>query len=111
MTELLFSYGTLQRVEVQLRLFGRRLDGQEDSLPGYTTVTIEIKDETFLKNGDGKFQKIASASENVNEKIEGTVFEVSAEELAHADKYEPEDYKRIRVILSSGKEAWIYAAK
>ena len=42
--------------------------------------------------------------------IEGTVFEVSEEELFFADQYEPENYQRVKVVLQSGKEAWVYAA-
>ena len=38
------------------------------------------------------------------------VFEITVEELLHADKYEPANYKRIKVKLESGKEAWIYVA-
>jgi hypothetical protein len=38
------------------------------------------------------------------------VFEVTTEELLHADKYEPANYKRIKLVLESGKEACIYVA-
>jgi hypothetical protein len=34
-TVLLFSYGTLQRDEVQLSSFGRLLDGEDDAMVGY----------------------------------------------------------------------------
>jgi len=33
--EQLFSYGTLQNVEVQLETFGRELTGSKDHLLGY----------------------------------------------------------------------------
>ena len=111
MSEYLFSYGTLQKDHVQLRLFGRPLNGIKDRLTGYKVSPIEITDEAFLAKGDGKFQQIATLTNDKNDSIEGTVFEVTKEELLHADKYEPTDYKRIKVKLESGKESWVYAAK
>jgi gamma-glutamylcyclotransferase (GGCT)/AIG2-like uncharacterized protein YtfP len=109
MSEYLFSYGTLQKDKVQLDLFGRLLNGARDSLKGYKVSPIEITDKTFLAKGEQKDQRIAVITNDKNDFIEGTVFEVTAEELLHADKYEPEDYKRIKVKLESGKGAWVYA--
>ena len=43
-----------------------------------------------------------------NDQVKGTVYEVSDAELLLADQYEPENYKRIKVELDSGKSAWIY---
>ncbi len=37
--ENLFSYGTLQSESVQLETFGRKLEGEPDTLPGYRLVT------------------------------------------------------------------------
>ena len=110
MPEYLFSYGTLQREKVQLDLFGRTLQGSKDLLKGYKATEIEITDETFLAKGDGKYQRIAIMTNDKNDSIEGTVFEISEKELLHADKYEPDNYRRIRVDLASGKKAWIYIA-
>ncbi len=42
--------------------------------------------------------------------MEGTVLEISEEELLEADKYEPGNYKRFKRVLQSGKAAWIYVA-
>lgn len=106
MSEYLFSYGTLQKAEVQLKLFGRLLNGTNDSLTGYKTGTIEITDEVFLAKGEQSTQHTAIPSDG--DRIDGMVFEVSADELAHADKYEPAEYLRFEVILASGKQAWIY---
>ena len=38
----------------------------------------------------------------------GTVFEISAAELAAADGYEVEDYQRVLVPLRCGAQAWVY---
>src|SRR5215216_3637726 len=110
MTEYLFSYGTLREERVQLKLFGRPLKGTKDILKGYKLSPIEIRDESFLSKGEQKNQQIAKLSNDKNDMIEGTIFEISEEELLQADKYEPEDYKRIKLKFESGKDAWIYAA-
>ncbi len=105
MKENLFSYGTLQKKKVQLKLFGRLLVGTNDILKGYKISSIEIKDESFLSKGEQKYQLTAIPSKNDTDIIEGTVFEISEEELILADKYEPDNYKRVKVVLQSGKEA------
>jgi len=108
--ENLFSYGTLQKPKVQIDLFDRILQGSPDDLKGYKIAPIEIRDEAFLSTGEQKDQRIAIASGKEYDIIHGTVFEMTEEELFLADSYEPKDYKRIKVVLASGKEAWIYAA-
>ena len=110
MKENLFSYGTLQKEKVQLELFGRLLNGAKDILKGYKLSSIEIKDESFLAKGEEKFQKTLVPTKNDADIIEGTVFEISEDELCSADKYEPDNYKRVKVLLQSGEEAWIYLA-
>ena len=111
MNEYLFSYGTLQKEQVQLALFGRALTGDRDILKGFRRDAIEITDELFLSKGEEKEQTIAVHSDDLNDLIEGMAFELSMEEISIADKYEPLDYKRVKVKLESGKEAWVYAAK
>jgi len=111
MKELLFSYGTLQKEKVQMELFGRLLHGIKDVLEGYKISFLEIKDEAFLSKGENTYQRTLTPSNNKADKIEGTVFEISEEELLLADKYEPGNYKRIKVALRSGKQAWIYVAR
>ena len=106
MNEYLFSYGTLQKAEVQLQLFGRLLNGSADSLAGYKTSEVEISDEAFLAKGEQSVQLTVIQSDG--DKIDGMVFDVSLDELTHADKYEPVEYERVEVMLASGKQAWIY---
>ncbi len=86
------------------------MHGTKDSLEGYTISTIEIKDESFLAKGEDKFQQTLVAMNNNHDTIEGTVFEISGEELQQTDRYEPDNYQRIKIVLRSGKEAWIYVA-
>ena len=110
MKEFLFSYGTLQKEQTQIDVFGRILQGHPDVLNGYKTATVEIKDERFLSKGEQATQQTAIASNNKADCIRGTVFELTEEELLTADGYEPKGYERINVQLASGKEAWIYLA-
>ena len=110
MHEYLFSYGTLQKENVQLALFGRVLQGTRDTLNGYKVSEVEITDEAFLATGEQSRQRIVTPSSDPNDRIEGTVLELTPEELRAADRYEPAIYKRIKVTLTSGREAWIYSA-
>jgi hypothetical protein len=110
MPEYLFSYGTLQKEKTQLELFGRKLQGHPDSLPGYSIKEVTITDEKFLATGEDPVQRIVSPSGNKNDSIPGTALEVTVVELVIADRYEPPGYKRVAVTLASGKKAWIYAA-
>jgi gamma-glutamylcyclotransferase (GGCT)/AIG2-like uncharacterized protein YtfP len=109
MTEYLFSYGTLQKERVQIELFGRKIQGTEDAVCGYTIGTIEIKDESVISKSEQTLHVIALPSRE-EDKINGTVLELTSEELRTADAYETDDYKRIMVTLRSGKQAWIYVA-
>ena len=111
MNEYLFSYGTLQRDEVQIRLFGRFLTGKRDILRGYKTTTIEIADASFLSKGEQRQQQTLIISNDNAEALAGTVFELSKEELLQADKYEPAGYERHIVKLQSGIQAWVYSVK
>ena len=110
MKEFLFSYGTLQKDSVQLKLFGRLLNGTKDILKGYQLSSIEIKDESFLSKGEQKTQLTVIPSGNQKDQIEGTVLEITKEELLLADNYEPDNYKRVEVELASGRKAWVYVA-
>jgi hypothetical protein len=104
---LLFSYGTLQRSDVQLASFGRELSGREDSLPGYLCVPVAINDPAVEAELGitHYFNVVASPLDSVP----GMVFEITEQELAAADKYEADaDYRRIRVTLGSGTQAWVY---
>ncbi|MBL7740526.1 MAG: gamma-glutamylcyclotransferase [Chitinophagaceae bacterium] len=110
MSEYLFSYGTLQKERTQIALFGRALQGSADILRGYGIATIEITDQAFLSKGEEKIQRTLILTNDKNDTIKGTALEVTREELLIANKYEPDNYKRIKVQLESGKDAWIYVA-
>ena len=110
MHDYLFSYGTLRESRVQLAIFGRLLAGENDVLVGFKTAGKTIEDGAFLARGEQPQQLTAINTNDPNDAITGTVFELSKEELEVADKYEPKGYQRIEVTLASGKTAWIYLA-
>lgn len=105
---LLFSYGTLQLERVQLESFGRVLDGDDDVMPGYRRLMVEITDPDVLRTSGERFHPIVVPSDDPTDEVVGKVFRISAAELAAADSYEVDDYKRVAARLKSGKEAWVY---
>ncbi|MBF5094460.1 gamma-glutamylcyclotransferase [Azospirillum sp. INR13] len=104
----LFSYGTLQQENVQLASFGRRLAGRADAMPGYRRDMLEITDPEVIRTSGKRFHPVVSKSANPADEVAGTLFEITAEELAAADSYEVADYRRVVVRLKSGAEAWVY---
>jgi hypothetical protein len=107
-TVLLFSYGTLQDKAVQLANFGRELTGSVDSLPGYSTSLIAIRDPAVVATSGKTHHTIAERSANPADEVRGTVYAITAEELAAADRYEVSEYTRMPVTLKSGRQAWVY---
>jgi len=105
---LLFSYGTLQDKAVQMANFGRRLSGRADSLPGFTLRPIKIEDASVVALSGKSQHTIAKRSQNAGDEVTGMVFEITAEELAAADRYEVAEYTRVEVTLKSGVKAWVY---
>lgn len=108
MSEILFSYGTLQLEAVQLSTFGRKLSGEPDAIIGYKLSMLEIQDEEVVKLSGQKFHPVIAPTGNTNDTVEGTAFLVTPEELSHADEYEVDDYKRVLVDLRSGRKGWVY---
>ena len=106
---LLFSYGTLQQESTQLSTFGRLLRGRPDALPGFAQSSLTIDDPEFVAASGKAEHAIVSFNERPESRVSGTVFEVTEDELARADQYEPAGYERILVTLASGAQAWVYA--
>lgn len=107
-TIYLFSYGTLQLPEVQMTSFGRLLAGAADVMPGYRTSLIEITDHAVLATSGERFHPIVERSDDPDDEVAGTVFQITESELWAADAYEVSDYARTRVRLESGIHAWVY---
>jgi hypothetical protein len=104
----LFSYGTLQQHEVQLANFGRLLSGTWDALPGYRAGITEITDPLVIELSGSSQHPIVVATGNPADRVDGTVFELTEDELRAADEYEVSDYVRVEVQLASGTFAWVY---
>ena len=107
-TENLFSYGTLQQEAVQLATFGRRLEGQPDTLVGYSLRIIRIEDEEFVAKSGAADHRNLEFTGNSSDYVAGTAFSLTKKELEQADAYEPESYERVLVQLRSGLNAWVY---
>lgn len=107
-TVRLFSYGTLQQENVQKAQFGRLLAGMPDALPGYASRMLEITDPEVLAKSGKRFHPLVFHTGDPSDKVSGTVFAITAEELEAADRYEVSDYRRVSVTLASGTQAWVY---
>jgi hypothetical protein len=107
---LLFSYGTLQQPAVQRSTFGRLLDGHADQLVGFELGVFRIDDPAFVAASGKAEHAIVRHTGQSDHHVQGMVFEVTDEELARSDAYEPAGYVRVSAALASGKEAWVYAA-
>ncbi|HET6470526.1 MAG TPA: gamma-glutamylcyclotransferase family protein [Pseudomonadales bacterium] len=106
---LLFSYGTLQQDEVQRSTFGRLLTGRKDALVGYTQTLHEIDDPDVVAVSGKTHHPMLVSTGDRTDRVAGTVFEITDEELRRADEYEVAAYRRVEAELASGDRAWVYA--
>lgn len=107
----LFSYGTLQTPSVQREHFGRVFSGARDVLPGYRQDWVTITDPAVIAASGTDRHPIVRHTGDPGDTTAGTVLEVTTEELAAADLYEVDDYRRALVRLGSGTDAWVYLAQ
>jgi gamma-glutamylcyclotransferase (GGCT)/AIG2-like uncharacterized protein YtfP len=109
---LLFSYGTLQQEEVQVKTFGRKLTGDKDLLSGYEPSLLKITDPAVAARlGKTHHDNIKPTGDEWSN-VQGTALEVTDADLVLADTYEAEfEYQRIEVELSSGNKAWVFVYK
>jgi gamma-glutamylcyclotransferase (GGCT)/AIG2-like uncharacterized protein YtfP len=105
---LLFSYGTLRQPEVQIATFGRELDGHADAIVGFDLDHVTITDPRVIATSGSDRHPILRRSERPDAHVDGMVFAISEADLAAADEYEVDDYRRVAVPLASGATAWVY---
>ena len=106
---LLFSYGTLQQDDVQRSTFGRLLRGRPDSLPAFEPSQVKIADSALAASLGRTHHANVTYNGRPDSRVGGTVFEITDEDLAAADRFEQvAAYKRIHVTLASGTKAWVY---
>jgi len=84
---------------------------QADSLVGFRQEMLAIRDPDVVKLSGKTHHPILLATGNPADKVSGTVFLITPEELAQADKYEVSDYRRVLAPLASGGSAWAYVAQ
>lgn len=106
-THLLFTYGTLQRADIQRQLFGRLLQGQPDVLEGYALEQIDLIDEACAITGLTRYPILRYEGPQA-QPIAGMVYTLSTHELLRADTYEGPAYRRVYLPLQSGRKAWVY---
>ena len=108
---LLFSYGTLRDPVVQQANFGRELAGREDKILGYRLDQVKITDPQVIAVSGETHHPILVATGNPADSVDGSVLELTEEELLLADKYEVDDYHRVQAPLASGETAWVYVGR
>ena len=95
--EQLFVYGTLKDPRIQEKVIGRTIKGSHDILEGYKISKINIK---------GKLYPIIVPQ--ITSSIPGLIISVTDNELRSIDKYETNIYTRKKILLKSGRTAWVY---
>ena len=77
--------------------------------PNRNLITqVRIEDPEVVSTSGKEFHPIARNTGEFNNRVPGTVFEITEEELMHSDAYEVDAYKRVETVLASGKNAWVY---
>ncbi len=94
-----FAYGTLKDGKIRKYLLSRNVPAKKDSLSGFRIDQISL---------DGICYPVAIRDPFNKKVIHGVFFKVNEREIKLLDEYESDAYKRIQVILNSGKEAWLY---
>ena len=94
---------------MQLATFGRLLDGQRDELVGFEASLVAIADARRAAFPGKTHHGNVVWNGRTECRVSGTVFEITDDELALADRYEQLDsYQRVAVTLASGAQAWVY---
>ncbi|WP_226434929.1 gamma-glutamylcyclotransferase family protein [Rhodococcus yananensis] len=106
---LLFTYGTLRDPAVQQAVFGRLVDCEDDSLPGFRVEDVLITDPDVLA-ASGLDRHPMLRRDPGGASVHGGRLQLTDSELAAADRYEVDDYERVEVVLASGHRAWAYAS-
>ena len=95
---------------MQQATFGRLLTGTPDGLTGFVVGQLEIADPEVIAGSGLTHHRILHPADSPTDSIPGTVYRITDEELAAADVYEAEEYRRVLVPLTSGLDAWVYIA-
>lgn len=69
---------------------------------------VAIDDPEVVRTSGKTHHPIVKYAGEASARVSGTVFEITAQELEQADRYEVSAYKRVAAPLSSGRAAWVY---
>ena len=105
---LLFSYGTLRDPAVQKATFGRELTGRDDRIVGFRIERLRITDAHVVAVSGMTHHPVLIATGDAADVVDGSVLELTDDELRQADDYEVDDYRRVPAPLASGDTAWVY---
>ena len=75
---------------------------------GFDLDYVTITDPQVIATSGSDRHPMLRPSTRPDAAIEGTAFEVTKEDLAAADEYEVDDYRRVEVPLRSGETTWVY---
>lgn len=108
MSDAIFSFGTLQLDAVQQTIFGRSVPTTPDALAGWKVGLHTVVDpEVIAMSGSDRHPALLK-TDDPSDLVTGVILEVTADELAAADHYERVSFRRIAVVLVSGRDAWAY---
>lgn len=104
-----FSYGSLQRAEVQQTTLGRVLSGEAARLPAFALARVPIVDPARAALHGASHYANVVANGRRETSVSGMVLEVTDAELVTLDGYEAADgYARVEVSLAVDAPAWVY---
>ncbi|RII95581.1 gamma-glutamylcyclotransferase [Clavibacter michiganensis] len=109
-SEVVFSFGTLQLADVQLALFGRTVDAVPDALTGFVIGELRIVDPEVIAMSGSDLHPALLLGED-DDLVPGVALELTPGELAAADHYERVSYRRVKASLVSGRAAWVYVPR
>lgn len=104
----LFSYDILNTEEIQLQLYGRKLQGTDDTLSGYMLKDSNHNGSNMNEKKNTIATQIAIKSQDTSDRIKGQVFEITGKELVQTDRHVVNNYNRILTTTDSGTEVWLY---
>jgi gamma-glutamylcyclotransferase (GGCT)/AIG2-like uncharacterized protein YtfP len=93
----IFAYGTLLDKNIQKNIIGRLVEGIPDQLAGYR--------KTMRQFSSGIYPDLI---EDIACKVEGQILDLSANEVERCDRYEGDEYRKVKLKLKSGIEAFVY---
>ncbi|SHJ68452.1 sulfate permease, SulP family [Tessaracoccus bendigoensis DSM 12906] len=105
----IFSYGSFTQTEVHRRVYGRRLIGQLDSLPGYRLRLIDVPEHQ--SEVLGITSQPAAMPGNPDDLVAGKRYRIEESELAAVDAINAPLFRREWLELASGKSAWVFVAR